>query len=98
MRCWRILLIGLLLGASTAAWAAKKTKDKSIPSKETTLDRFVREADAHAKEAASEVSPGSLWFSGARFSDLGQDIRRELHILLAQERAEAEHVRAELLC
>jgi flagellar L-ring protein precursor FlgH len=75
MRLSRILLIGLLLGASTAAWAEKKSKDKSIPSKETTLDRFVREADAHAKEAASDVSPGSLWFAGSRFSDLGQDIR-----------------------
>jgi flagellar L-ring protein precursor FlgH len=68
------MLVMLLAGATTVALASKK-KDKTVEPKESTLDRFVREADAHNKEAASEVSPGSLWFSGARFTDLSQDIR-----------------------
>jgi len=67
------LVAALALGCVlTPAWAAAKKKPK--PPEPSALERYVEQANAAAR-AANDASPGSLWSSGALFTDLARDLR-----------------------
>ncbi len=66
------ILVSLTLFFSAEAVGADKNKE---PSELTPLDRYIQEAMGHGGAAASAASPGSLWASSSRLTDLGSDVR-----------------------
>ena len=51
-------------------------KDKDKPPEPTPLDRYIEDALRNSKGSAEpESSPGSIWTSASRLTDLGRDLR-----------------------
>ncbi len=74
---------------ATASLAA----DRSKPQRPSALDQYVEDAERRAAAESWAASPGSLWFPGARLTDLGRDAKasqvNDLVTIVVAERASA---------
>lgn len=65
----RLAILGL---TALAAFGAKK-KDK-LP-EQSLLEQYIRSASAAPQGEVGDTSPGSIWTSGSRLTDLARDLR-----------------------